>query len=156
MTANMADSIDLREVSACTCLRMRAAARQLTQLYDQALAPAGLTVNQFGLLAKLYGATRGGSGGLAIGALAERLGMHPTTLNRDLKPLKAQGLVADARAASDRRVRPVTITGKGSARLRKAIPLWRSAQWQLEQALGAEATRVLNSLTELAMAKLRS
>jgi hypothetical protein len=26
--------------------------------------------------------------------------MHPTTLNRDLKPLKAQGLVADSRAAA--------------------------------------------------------
>jgi len=36
----------------------------------------------------------------AIGALAERLGMHPTTLNRDLKPLKAQGLVAGSRAAA--------------------------------------------------------
>src|ERR1041385_7542477 len=99
----MADPIDLREVSACTCLAARRIARALTQAYDQALEPAALTVNQFGLLAKLHGASQGGRAGVRIGALAARLGMHPTTLNRDLKPLRAQGLVSDSTDASDRR-----------------------------------------------------
>ena len=150
----MADPIDLREVSGCTCLRARRLARQLTAAYDRALKPVGLTVNQFGVLAKLYGATRGSPTGLAIGALADRVGMHPTTLNRDLKPLKAQDLIADAVEGSDRRVRAVIITAKGLAKLRKAIPLWRRAQKRLEAALGAEPTRALNELLDLASAKL--
>jgi DNA-binding MarR family transcriptional regulator len=150
----MADPIDLREVSGCTCLRARRVARQLTGAYDEALKPVGLTVNQFGVLAKLYGATRGGPTGLPIGALADRVGMHPTTLNRDLKPLKAQNLIADAVEGSDRRIRAVIITPKGLAKLRKAIPLWRRAQKQLEAALGAEATRALNDLLDLASTKL--
>src|SRR6516165_7681068 len=108
----MADPIDLREVSGCTCLRARRLARQLTAAYDRALKHVGLTVNQFGVLAKLYGATRGGQTGLSIGALADRVGMHPTTLNRDLKPLKTQGLIADAVDMSDRRIRVVMITTK--------------------------------------------
>src|SRR5262249_62011833 len=83
----MAKSIDLRAVSGCTCLRARRIARQLTQAYDGALGLVGLTVNQFGVLAKLYGATRGGQASLPIGALAGRLGMHPTTLNPDPRPL---------------------------------------------------------------------
>jgi DNA-binding MarR family transcriptional regulator len=150
----MADPIDLREVSGCTCLRARRVARQLTGAYDEALKPVGLTVNQFGVLAKLYGATRGGPTGLPIGALADRVGMHPTTLNRDLKPLKAQNLIADAVEGSDRRIRAVIITPKGLAKLRKAIPLWRRAQKRLEAALGAEATRALNDLLDLASTKL--
>ena len=151
----MAVPIDLREVSGCTCLRARRIARQLTQAYDGALAPVALTVNQFGVLAKLYGATRGGRAGVPIGALADRLGMHPTTLNRDLKPLRAQGLVADAADPDDRRVRALTITGKGRARLRKAVPFWRRAQQGLDAALGAKVARGLNEALDLAAARLQ-
>jgi len=151
----MADPIDVREVSGCTCLRARRMARQLTQAYDQALGSVGLTVNQFGLLAKLYGATQNGSKGLPIGALADRLGMHPTTLTRDLKPLRAQDLIAEAVDASDRRVRAVIITGKGRAKLRKAVPSWRRAQKRLEAALGSDVARALNDILDLASTKLR-
>src|SRR5258708_7941299 len=108
----MLDAIDLREISNCSCLRVRRTARRLTRLYDQALEPAGLTVNQFGLLANLHGA---GSAGLSMGALADRLGMDPTTLNRDLKPLRADGLVRDAADPRDRRGRPVRLTSQGRA-----------------------------------------
>ena len=150
----MAAPIDIHEVLGCTCLRARRVARQLTQAYDQALEPVGLTVNQFGLLAKLYGSTQGVPTGLPIGALADLVGMHPTTLNRDLKSLKAQDLVADVVDTGDRRVRAVIITRKGLERLRKAIPFWRRAQKRLEGALGAEATRALNELLDLACTKL--
>jgi DNA-binding MarR family transcriptional regulator len=151
----MSHPIDLREVSGCTCLRIRRMARQLTQAYDQALAPTGLTVNQFGVLAKLYGATRGGRTGIPIGALAERLGMHPTTLNRDLKPLKARKLVADALDASDRRVRALIVTGKGRAKLRQAIPYWRGAQKGLEGKLGRDLASALNDSLDRAAARLQ-
>jgi len=150
----MADPIDLREVSACTCLAVRRIARALTQAYDRALEPAALTVNQFGLLAKLHGASQGGRARVRIGTLAERLGMHPTTLNRDLKPLRAQGLVADAVDASDRRARAIVITAKGRTRLRKAIPYWRRAQTRLDDALGTELARGLNDALGKAAARL--
>jgi len=76
-------------------------------------------------------------------------------LNRDLKPLRAQGLVADAIDASDRRVRALTITGKGRARLRKAVPFWRAAQKRLEAALGADVARRLNEALDRAVARLQ-
>jgi DNA-binding MarR family transcriptional regulator len=150
----MADQIDIREISGCACLSARRAGRQLTQIYDRALKPAGLTVNQFGLLAKLYGASLVGRQGLSIGVLAERLGMDPTTLNRNLKPLAARGLVADRVDPEDRRVRAILITSKGLAKLRKAVPFWRRAQTRIQKALGVEATLALGSLLDLASAKL--
>ncbi len=150
----MSHSIDTREISRCTCRRVRRTARQLTRIYDHALAPAGLTANQFDVLANLFGATLSDRGHLSIGALAERLGMHPTTLNRDLKPLLSQGLIADAQDPADRRVRGVTLTRKGRAKLRAAVPFWRRAQAHIEKAIGASSTGRLNSLLDATAGKL--
>ena len=74
-------------------MRMRRATRRVTQLYDHALEPAGLTVTQFGLLAFLQGASLARSIDLSVGTITEKLGMDPTTLTRNLKPLARKGLV---------------------------------------------------------------
>jgi len=150
----MSDPIDLNEISGCTCLRARRAARQLSRLYDSALEPAGVTVNQLGVLAKLLGATLRSPNGISVGALAERIGMHPSTLNRDLKPLKKRGFVGDARDPNDRRARAVFITKKGQSKVREAMPAWRRAQAQVQETLGHEVVLSLNALLDVAYAKV--
>jgi DNA-binding MarR family transcriptional regulator len=150
----MPQEINIREIAGCTCLLARRTTRRLTQIYDTALAPVGLTINQFGVLAHLYGSTLSGPGYLSIGALADRTGKHASTLNRDLKPLDKRELVADANDPADRRVRAVRITAKGRAQLRKAIPHWREAEAQTRSWLGAETMHALRSLLALASAKL--
>lgn len=150
----MDGSIDLNEVSDCTCLRARRAARQLSRLYDTALEPAGITVNQLGLLAKLLGARMRGLKGLPVGTLAELVGMHSSTLNRDLKPLERQGFVTEARGTDDRRMRLVSLTATGHAKLGEAIPAWRRAQAHVQDVLGHEVMLSLNALLDLACAKI--
>jgi DNA-binding MarR family transcriptional regulator len=145
--------IDIRAIAQCSCLRLRRTTRRVTQIYDRLLEPAGLTVNQFGLLARLYGAKLRREM-LPIGTLAERVGMDPTTLNRSLKPLEAEGLVANATDPADRRVRAVLITERGVAKLEQAVPSWRRAQAQIDDALGLDASVALNGLLELSYAKL--
>jgi DNA-binding MarR family transcriptional regulator len=147
---------DFRRIMGCTCMRMRRATRRVTQLYDHALEPAGLTVSQFGLLAYLHGADLARSSDLSIGTVAEWLGMDPTTLNRNLKPLAAKGLVRNAIDPADGRIRIVQITDKGRRALLKAVPLWRGAQALVDTALGAAATTSLNDLLDLSAARLRS
>jgi DNA-binding MarR family transcriptional regulator len=149
----MVDPI-IREISGCTCLRARRTTRHLTQIYDCALEPVGLTINQFGVLACLYGSSLEGQDHISIGALADLIGKHPTTLNRDLRLLVAQGLVADAPGPVDRRVRALLITGRGRTKLRKAVTFWRLADTQLREALGVKAVLALNTLLDLALAKL--
>ena len=117
----MVNDIDVREVAQCTCLRLRRITRRITQIYDGALEPAGLTVNQFGMLARLYGASLR-SEILPIGTLADRLGMDPTTLNWSLKPLEKEGFIANASDPADKRVRAVLITDTGVEKLRRAVP----------------------------------
>jgi len=150
----MGDSINLEEVFGCTCLHARRAARQLTRLYDALLEPAGVTANQLGLLAKLFGAMMHGLNGLSIGSLANRVGMHPSTLNRDIKPLKVKGFIAETKDPTDRRVRAVYITAKGESKLRESIPLWRRAQAQVQDELGHEVVLSLNALLDLVSAKI--
>ena len=72
----------------CTCLRLRKASRRVSQIYDRALEPCGLTVTQYGLLGHIAAFD-----GIGVGALAARMVMDPTTLTRNLKPLLEQALV---------------------------------------------------------------
>lgn len=146
--------IDIREVAGCTCLALRRVTRQVTQIYDRRLEPSGLTVNQFGVLAQLYGAYAAGRAALSIGMLSERLGMDPTTLNRSLKPLQAQNLVVTATDAEDRRVRSLTITSRGRAKVEQALPMWRAAKAELEEAVGKQAAVALSGFLNRSSAKL--
>ena len=85
----------------CNCFAVRAAARHVTQYYDQFLAPTGLRTTQFSILAKLKR-----KGPLTINALAEDMVMDRTTLGRNILPLERDGLIRVEPAASDRRAKP--------------------------------------------------
>jgi len=144
---------DIREVAQCSCLRLRRITRRVTQVYDRAMEPAGLTVGQFGLLSRLYGA-KARREVVPIGILAERMGMDPTTLSRSLKSLESFGFIDSAVNARDRRRRVVRITEAGITKLRQAVPLWRKAQRQIDDALGIDASVALNGLLELSYERL--
>ena len=78
----------------CNCFAVRSAARHVTQLYDQLLAPVGLRVTQFSILAKLER-----KGPLTINVLADDLVMDRTTLGRNIRPLERDGLISVEAAA---------------------------------------------------------
>ena len=89
----MSEKIDVQEMSGCVCQSARQLARQLTLIYDSAMAPSGLTSVQFGVLARLYALGNKGQAGVSLGALAQRVGRHASTVTRDLQPLVKAGLV---------------------------------------------------------------
>src|SRR5713101_8507475 len=107
----------------CNCFAVRSAARHVTQLYDRLLAPVGLRVTQFSILAKLRRL-----GPLTINALAEDLVMDRTTLGRNILPLEREGLIAVVKGSADRRSRELHLTDAGAARLRAAVKGWARAQ----------------------------
>ncbi len=81
----------------CYALAARQNARHLSRLYDNHLAPAGLSVSQFSILSLLESYES-----LKITELAHMLSMERTTLVRALKPLQAAGWVLADRADSGR------------------------------------------------------
>jgi DNA-binding MarR family transcriptional regulator len=112
-----------RSFANCVCLGVNKAARGTTRRYDAAFKPFGLTSGQFSLLAALHRPHP-----LALGKLAEALGMDRTTLNRNVRPLEDGGLVATVAGADDARVRALALTAAGLAKLAEAAPVWRALQ----------------------------
>ena len=138
-TASTLTSVDaLPPISpACACGRLRRATRALTQLYDDAMAPAGVRVTQFSLLRTLAA-----SGALRISDLASRLLLDRTALSRNLDPLVTQGLVAIVEG-NDARTREAALTKKGLAAVKAATPYWARAQKEVAARLGSEKLAAL-------------
>jgi DNA-binding MarR family transcriptional regulator len=134
------DAARLREVArACACANLRKAARAVTQIFDEALAPSGLRTTQFTLLvtSRLMGES-------IINEIAENMAMDRTTLSRNLKPLVRSGLL-EVRPGEDGRTRLVRITPAGERALEEAYPLWQQAQRETATALGEERHEALLS-----------
>lgn len=106
----------------------------MTALYDRELAPTGLRLTQYSLLATLR--REGQGGGVAVSDLAAAMDMDRTTLTRNLRPLLDQGLVELGCDPADARVRLALITAKGHAVFVDAMPYWRVAQDFVNRTLG--------------------
>ena len=142
----MKPKTEFAECLACSCFAARRMARTITQHYERHLRPTGLTANQFTMLAVL---SLGGAQPLS--RFARQLGVERTTLTRDLRPLLDRGWVT-ASATSDRRVRLLAISKRGTAAARAALPRWRAAQESIARRLGGGAIKALAAASEAAVA----
>jgi DNA-binding MarR family transcriptional regulator len=131
----------MRGSEECNCFAVRAAARHISQAYDQFLAPAGLRASQFSILAKLKQ-----RGPLKINALADAMVMDRTTLGRNILPLERDGLIGIERAVSDRRAKELHLTKAGAKRFEAARKKWSAAQARFEGMFGAKRATDLREL----------
>jgi DNA-binding MarR family transcriptional regulator len=129
------------------CASVRRAARALTQHYDQALRPLGLTITQFTILQVLSLA-----GEVTQRRLGEILAMDSTTLTRTLRVMSRQGWIAK-NYGTDRRERRLGLTRAGKSEFHRAVPLWQSTQETLRIRLGKQRwddlTKLINDTTSL-------
>ena len=117
----------------CNCFVVRSAARHVTQLYDHFLAPVGLHVTQFSILAKLKRL-----GPMTINALAKEMVMDRTTLGRNVLPLERDGLIKIEASASDGRAKQLHLTKAGEKRLLAGREAWERAQARFDSRFGAK------------------
>src|SRR5579863_5677608 len=127
--------------SDCNCLAVRQAARFVTNIYDHHLAPSGLRISQFGILAVLKY-----KGPLTINELAAELVIDRTTLGRNILPIEREGLIAIKPSPFDRRSKELELTAAGEKRYREARKYWLEAQIQFESAFGSKRTSDLRGL----------
>ena len=137
----------LRGPENCNCFAVRSAARHVTQLYDQLLAPVGLRVTQFSILAKLRR-----RGPLTINALAGDMVMDRTTLGRNIQPLERDGLIRIEPAPSDRRAKELHLTKAGEKRLEAGFEAWAKAQARFEASFGTKRSVELRMLMRAVVA----
>jgi DNA-binding MarR family transcriptional regulator len=128
--------------NACTCFRVRRAARRVTQLYDHFLSTSGLRITQFSLLSNLRHA-----GPLTMTELADRMAMDRTTLTRNLRPLQRHGFVT-VTVGDDRRRRLLAVTPAGERAYKAGIGQWQKAQRAVQEELGQDTVADLHRLLE--------
>jgi len=131
----------------CNCYAVRAAARHVSQFYDQVLAPTGLRTTQFSMLAKLKR-----KGPLTINALAADMVMDRTTLGRNILPLQRDGLIKIEPDAADRRAKALCLTNAGEKRLQVARERWAVAQERFETVFGTRRAAELRALLRAVVA----
>lgn len=125
----------------CLCSNVRRASRALTQLYGEALRPAGLNATQFTILQALSL-----TGEVSQGRLGEILVMDSTTLTRTLAIMTRERWVAERRG-EDRRERWLRLTKTGTTQLARASRAWGKLQSRLRRQLGPETWNNLVQLT---------
>jgi len=126
---------------------VRQAARYVTQFYDRHLAPSGLRISQFGILAMLKS-----KGALTINELAAELVIDRTTLGRNILPLQRDGLITIKPSAFDRRSKELHLTASGEKRFRDARKFWLEAQADFEATFGDKRSAELRALLQALVA----
>jgi DNA-binding MarR family transcriptional regulator len=134
----------------CTNFQLRQLMRRVSQHYDAEMAATGLKTTQYSLLSHVLKL-----GPLRPGDLAQAMGMDPSTLTRNLKPLIAAGWV-QLSPGDDGRSRTVTITPQGRDKRIEAQRRWKVAQQRLNDLLGVPRVLALHALIGESLALLSS
>jgi DNA-binding MarR family transcriptional regulator len=127
--------VDHRDLTRCSATALRKAMRRVTQLYDDTLQPAGLTVTQYALMTEII---RRGSYAPTVTELANTMVMDRSGLGHTLRPLERDGYVALVQNKEDGRERGIVLTKSGRATHRKATPLWENAQQRFVEVVGRD------------------
>jgi len=126
----------------CLCGSVRRAARALTQVYEKALTPTGLTATQMTILQVLARVAE-----VTQGRLGEILAMDSTSLTRTLAVMSRKAWI-DERRGTDRREKWLSLSIAGKRKLKSAEPVWEQVQRQLRRELGDDGWDQLVGLTQ--------
>jgi DNA-binding MarR family transcriptional regulator len=115
----------------CAYAKLRRLTRCVAQQFDAELAPAGVKTTQLVLLSEVARLQP-----VRPGELAQAMGLDPSTLTRNLRPLLAAGW-AELGAGADARSRTIRITAAGRVKREQGERRLRIAQRALDERLGA-------------------
>lgn len=130
-------------ITPCFTLKLRQAARVLTNHYDSYLRELGITVTQFSILRSLWYMKS-----TPQKDLQEVLVLQQTTLTRNLKPLIRSGYIQTCPCPNDGRVTLVSLTAEGEALFQEARKYWKQAQDSVTSKLGGEVSEQLLQVTD--------
>ena len=119
----------------CPGFQARATARALTRYYNACFKPLGLTAEQFSLLVGI-----GADEGTTLVDLADRAGVDPTTLSRNVQNLESRDLVR-AEGGRGRAGKRLTLTISGRRLVADAFPVWNGAKAELARRMGDKKLR---------------
>jgi DNA-binding MarR family transcriptional regulator len=134
--------VDIRAIAQhmsqeCVARRLRQVNRTVTRLYDEALRPHGITVNQLNILAVIIGEQQ-----IRPGQLGQALGMEKSTVSRTIDRMVGKNWLKVA-PGQDSRTQLLTVTSKGRQLLLSVTPIWDRLQAGI---LATGGNNILNML----------
>lgn len=126
--------------AACIAGRVRLLNRVITNIYDRALQPLGLKINQANILVMLSFTAQASSVDIARVLLMEK-----STVSRNVERMRKKGWIAVA-AKDDGQLQVITVTPAGRALLAAAHAEWEKAQKQAMELLGEEGVAAILKL----------
>jgi DNA-binding MarR family transcriptional regulator len=118
--------------SQCIASRVRRLSRVITAIYDEALRPHGITLNQLNTLVFLMRIQKA-----KLSEIAKHLHMEISTASRNLNRMRKGGLIL-VQEGKDARTREFSVSKKGEEQIKKAFPDWQKAQRKTNTILGKE------------------
>ena len=106
----------------CIAVRIRLLSRMITNIYDSALSPFGVKLNQISILVFVQL-----TGEVGYDALCKRLKMEKSTASRNIERMKKKGWVDIISAGGEKR-KFLKITPAGEVLLGKVHGVWEDAQ----------------------------
>ena len=106
----------------CVARRLRQVNRTITRLYDEALRPHGLTVNQLNILAVVISEKQ-----IRPGQLGQTLGMEKSTVSRTVDRMVRKDWLKVS-PGEDSRTQLLSVTSKGRKLLLLVTPIWDNLQ----------------------------
>jgi DNA-binding MarR family transcriptional regulator len=127
----------------CIALRVRFLSRVITSLYDRALQPLGIKINQATILVFLE--LSGESGPSDIG---DFLQMEKSTVSRNLERMRKKGWIG-VRSGADGVSQVITMTAKGRKLLAAFHKEWVKAQEKASKLLGGDGVAAVGKLHDI-------
>lgn len=112
-------------------MMLREAARKVSALYDEALAPFGINIAQFSLLRRVERLQP-----VSLSDLARSAHLDRSTIGRNIKVIERLGLVQSGRGDLDQREALIALSEQGVDLLTKVGPVWDDCQSSMEAQLG--------------------
>ena len=124
----------------CIAYRVRLLNRAITSIYDRALQPLGIKVNQANILTMLTLTERATSADIARVLLMEK-----STVSRTVDRMKKNGWISVA-GDGDGPSQVVAVTPEGRKMMAAAHAQWKKAQKQASELLGAKGIAAVRML----------
>ena len=126
----------------CIAVRVRLLSRIVTNIYDTAMRPYGISLNQASILTIIM--TTDGAG---YGDICRILHMEKSTVSRNIERMRKKGWI-DTTSREDHGATVVNITTDGERVLEKAHIAWALAQDEASRYLGRDGVEALMKISE--------
>ena len=125
----------------CLAGRVRKLSRVITGIYDRAMRPHGIKVNQASILIMLALVEKA-----TAGDICRYFQMEKSTVSRNVERMRNQGWIeiSDGEGGLSQLL---TVTPKGKRLLTDIYEKWQKAQREVSEFLGEEGVRAIHMLT---------